>query len=66
MDVDADKLMEGLTNELADAVQKMNKAKTVEEKLIYSKIIRNLTKSFSVFLDFANQMMEYEEEDIEQ
>ncbi|MDA8417727.1 MAG: hypothetical protein M0Z90_01700 [Desulfobacteraceae bacterium] len=63
--MDADKLMDGLTNELVDAVRKMNKAKTVEEKLIYSKIIRNLTKSFAVFLDFANQMMDCEE-DVEQ
>lgn len=60
--MDPEKMMEGLTSELAAAIKAMGKAKGVEEKLAYSKIIKNLTKSLGVFLSLAQDMMDESEE----
>lgn len=61
--MEAEHLMDGLTSELNSALKSMAKAKSAEEKLIYSKIIKNLSKSLGVFLDAANDMMDYDLDD---
>lgn len=58
--MDAENIMDGLAGELEAAIKGMAKAKTVDEKLIYSKIIKNLSKSLGVFLDLASDMMDYD------
>jgi hypothetical protein len=64
--MDPEKLMEGLSKEMDAALKAMAKAKTVEEKLSYSQIIKNLCESLGVFLELASNMMGYEEEDEEE
>lgn len=61
--MDPDKIMEGLSKELRTALKAMASAKTVEEKVLHSQIIKNLCESLGVFLDLASAMMEYDEEE---
>jgi hypothetical protein len=51
-------IMEGLMTELGNALKAISKAKTVEEKLVHSKIVKNLSSSIGIFLNLANPMME--------
>jgi hypothetical protein len=55
--MDPEKIMEDLLNELAITLKAMSKAKTIEEKMQYSEIIKNLCDSLGVFLNLANDMM---------
>ncbi len=58
--MDPEKIMDGLAKELSGALKAMAKAKTVEEKLTYSQIVKNLCDSLGVFLGLANDMMEFD------
>jgi hypothetical protein len=60
-----EKIMEGISKELEDAIKAMSKAKTVEDKLAYSEIIENLSESLGVFMEMATNMLDYgfDEED---
>jgi hypothetical protein len=51
-------IMENLMKELDSALKAMSKAKTAEEKLVHSKIVKNLSSSLGIFLNLANTMME--------
>ena len=51
-------IMENLFKELDVALKAMSKAKTVEEKLAHSQIVKNLSESLGVFLNLVNTMME--------
>ena len=55
--MDPEKIMEGLLNELTTTLKAMSKAETIEEKMQYSEIIKNLCDSLGVFLNLANDMM---------
>ena len=64
--MEVDKVMDGLAKELTAAVKAMAKAKNVDDKEAYSRIVKNLSESLGVFLDLANDMMlydDYEDED---
>ena len=41
-----------------DALKAMAKAKSLDEKVAYSKIVKNLCKSLGVFLDLASDVMD--------
>ncbi|RUM88890.1 MAG: hypothetical protein DSZ23_03965 [Thermodesulfatator sp.] len=56
--MDPEVLMEGLLKELTKAVQAMSKAKSVEEKLEYSKIVYNLSKSLDVFFNIISDFVD--------
>ncbi|HOG08791.1 MAG TPA: hypothetical protein PK983_11910 [Syntrophales bacterium] len=43
--------------ELDHALKAMAKAKTVEEKEVYSRIVKNLSQSLGVFFTAASDMM---------
>ena len=60
--MDPEKIMDGLSKELSKTLSSMAKAKTAEEKLQYSEVVKNLCNSLGVFLDFASGMMPYDEE----
>ena len=51
-------MMENLMKELDVALKAMSKAKTTEEKVNHSQIVRNLSESLGIFLNLANNMME--------
>lgn len=64
--MDPEKLMNDLSKELATALKAMAKAKTPEEKLQYSEIVKNLCGSLGVFLNLISDMAPYgfDEEDM--
>jgi hypothetical protein len=55
--MDPDKAMDGLSKELNSALKAMSKAKDVNEKEVYSRIVKNLCESLGVFLNLASEMM---------
>ena len=59
-------MMENLMKELDSALKAMSRAKTVEEKLVHSKIVKNLSSSLGIFLNLANTMMEDDPDFIDQ
>jgi len=61
--MDPEKIMTGISKELEAALKAMEKAKTPEEKLVYSKTVKNLCESLGVFLNLANDMMPYDDDD---
>jgi hypothetical protein len=61
--MDPEKMMEGLFKELNAALKNMAKAKTVEDKVAYSEVVKNLCESFGVFVDLANNMMPFDMDD---
>jgi hypothetical protein len=56
--VNPEKLMDDLMKELDVALKAMSKAKTVEEKVVHSQIVKNLSESLGVFLNIASNLME--------
>ena len=58
--VETERLMDGLTSEIMTALQSMQKAKTVDEKVVYSQVVKNLCESLNVFLNLASDMMSYD------
>lgn len=61
--MDPEKIMEGILKELSTTLSSMGKAKTAEEKLQYSEVVKNLCDSLGVFLDFASGMLPPDEDD---
>lgn len=58
-----EKIMDGLLNELNSALKAMAKAKEVNEKEVHSRIVKNLCESLGVFLNLARGMMSYDSDD---
>ncbi len=61
--MDPDKIMGGLSKELNSALKAMAKAKDVNEKEVYSRIVKNLCESLGVFFDLASEMMSSDSDD---
>ena len=61
--MDPDKIMNGLSNELNSALKAMTKAKNVNEKEVYSRIVKNLCESLGVFFNLASEMMPCDSDD---
>ena len=61
--MDPDKIMNGLSNELNSALKSMTKAKDVNEKEVYSRIVKNLCESLGVFFNLASEMMPFNSDD---
>jgi hypothetical protein len=61
-----EKIMDGLMNELGAALKAMTKSKTVEEKVVHSQIVKNLSTSLGVFLNLAGNMMSQDFDDFEE
>lgn len=57
--MDPEKLMNDLSKELTAALKAMAKAKTPEEKLLHSQIVKNLCESLGVFLSVISDMAPY-------
>lgn len=64
--MDPEKLISDLTNEIAAALKALSKAKTTEEKINHSVIVKNLCESLGVFLGLIRDMSDYgyDEDDI--
>jgi len=59
-------IIENLMKELDSTLKAMSKAKKVEEKLVHSKIVKNLSASLGIFLNLANTMIEDDSDFIDQ
>jgi len=55
--MEPDKIMDGLSKELNSALKAMAKAEDVNEKEVYSRIVRNLCESLGVFFNLASEIM---------
>lgn len=54
-----EEIMESMSTQLTEALKSLAKAKTVEESLAYSQIVKNLSESMGIFLNVAaDGMME--------
>lgn len=60
--IDPEKIITGVSKELSAVLKEMGKAKTTEEKLMHSEIIKNLCESLGVFFNLANNT-EFMDED---
>ncbi|MEA3410731.1 MAG: hypothetical protein U9R74_04235 [Pseudomonadota bacterium] len=54
--MDPEKIMDGVSKEIITTLKAMEKAKTAEERLMYSKTVRNLCSSLGVFLNLMSEM----------
>lgn len=61
-----DRVMDGLEKELNRALKSMSKAKDINEKETYSRIIKNLCESQGVFLKLASEMMPFDFDEFEE
>lgn len=59
--MEPEKLMENLSNELAATLKALAKAKTVEEKVQLSIVVKNLSESLGIFLRMISDMMPFED-----
>ena len=58
--MDPDKIMDNLSKETIAALKAMAKTKDVNEKEVYSRVVKNLCQSMEVFFDLAGEMMPYD------
>lgn len=58
-----EQLMDFLSKEINSALRNMSRTKDMNEKEVYSRIIKNLCESQGVFLKFTSEMMSYDFED---
>ena len=58
-----DKIMDGLWRELNSALKAMAKAKDVNTKEVYSRVVKNLCESLGVFFNLASEMMSFDSDD---
>ena len=58
--MDPEKIMDGLSKELISALKAMSKAKSVNEKEVHSRIVKNLCESLGVFFDLASEIMPFD------
>ena len=55
--MDPEQIMDDLSRELTETLKQMRKAKTAEEQLAYSQVVKNLSESMGVFLRLISDMM---------
>lgn len=60
--MDPEKIMNGISKEIDTALKAMAKAKTPEEKLVYSETVKNLCESLGVFLNLMSNVMPYDDD----
>ncbi len=58
-----DKIMNGISEEIPVSLKAIGKAKTPEEKLMYSETINNLCDSLGVFPDLISGIAPFDDED---
>lgn len=61
--MDPVKIMDEISSQILAALKAMSKAKTAEEKLTYSKTVKNLCDSLSGFFELMHGMVPYDEYD---
>jgi hypothetical protein len=64
--MEPERLMDDISKELSNSLKMLAKAKTVEEKLQYSEVVKNLSESLGVFLNVIADMASYDFDDLEE
>jgi CTP:phosphocholine cytidylyltransferase-like protein len=64
--MEPERLMDDISKELSNSLKMLAKAKTVEEKLQYSEVVKNLSESLGVFLNAIADMAPYDFDDLEE
>ncbi len=54
--MDPIKIVDELSSQILITLKMMSKAKTAEEKLVYSKTVKNLSDSLSVFFELIHEI----------
>jgi len=62
--MDPDKIMDGISKQILANLKAMEKAKSPEEKKMYSETVKNLSESLGVFLSFASDMALMDDDDM--
>ena len=60
--MDPEEIMDSISKEILIALKTMGKAKTSEEKLMYSETVKNLCDSLGVFLNLMSDMAPYDDD----
>ncbi len=60
--MDTDKIMDGLAKEINSTLKAMSKAKDINEKEAYSRIIKNLCNSQEMLLNISYEMMPFDDD----
>ncbi len=63
--MDPEALMNSLSEELEKSIEDMRQARTVEERLRHSEIVKNLSESMGVFLKLISDVMSADFEDFD-
>jgi len=58
-----EKLMDSLTKELNNALKSLSKAKSVEEKVAYSQVVKNVSEALGIFFSLAGDMIHLDMDD---
>ena len=61
--MDPEEIMNSISNEILATLKVMAKAKTPEEKLKYSEIVKNLCDSLGVFLNLIGDGVPYDDDE---
>ena len=61
---DLEETLNNLFKAILDNINAMSKAKRVEEKVQYSQVVKNLSDSVGVFLNFATEVMSWDLDEI--
>ncbi|MES9904048.1 MAG: hypothetical protein ABW168_15405 [Sedimenticola sp.] len=61
--MDPEIIMGGISNEISSALKAMAKAKTPEEKLVHSEVVKNLCQSLEVFFGLIDDMALYDDDE---
>lgn len=57
-----EQLMEGISTGISTTLKAMANAKTAEEKLVYSQVVKNLCDSLGVFLSLLGEIEPYDDD----
>jgi hypothetical protein len=63
--VNPEKIIDNLFQELDVAIKAISKAKTADEKLAYSQIVKNISESLGILLNIANTIIDDDVDDYE-
>jgi hypothetical protein len=63
--MDPEALMNSLSEELEKSIEDMRQARTVEERLRHSEIVKNLSESMGVFLKLISDVMSADFDDFD-
>lgn len=65
MNMEPEAIMEKIMKELDGTLKAMTRAKSLEERETFSRVVKNLSESLGVFFNLASDMMSFDEDDFD-